>query len=74
MSELEKTKNELRESLERIPASGSFEGARLATRVSELAVIYANLVSQMEPKKSSQTALASATTEHPEEKSEVGTP
>jgi hypothetical protein len=36
MSELQKTKRELIEVLDRIPASGSFEGADLAQKASHL--------------------------------------
>jgi len=36
MTELDKTKEELIEVLDRIPASGSFEGAELARKVTEL--------------------------------------
>jgi len=46
MSELEKTKKEMIEILERIPGSGSFEGAELATRVAELMDQYNALADQ----------------------------
>jgi hypothetical protein len=36
MSEMEKTKKELIQILDRIPASGSFEGADLAVKASDL--------------------------------------
>jgi hypothetical protein len=69
VSEIEATKRDLKEILERIPASGSFEGARLATLASRLAVKYANLVSGASPEDLVHT-LASAHAKKPESKSD----
>jgi hypothetical protein len=62
MSELQKTKQELKEVLDRIPASGSFEGADLAQQAS-------NLIERLKELKTKETqlhSLASAPTPTPE--------
>jgi hypothetical protein len=50
MSELEKTKKEMITILEQIPASGSFEGAELVLKVSELSKKWRELASATPPK------------------------
>jgi hypothetical protein len=69
MSDIEQTRKELKEILAKIPASGSFEGARLATQASQLAVKYADLIAHSPPKELVKS-LASATPPEPEENSE----
>jgi hypothetical protein len=65
MSQIEQTRRELKELLAKIPGSGSFEGARLATQVSQLAVKYADLVSRSP----SEGLMETAPTPGPDKKS-----
>jgi len=65
MSELQQTKKELIEVLDRIPASGSFEGADLAQRASSLIERF----KELKAKETRLNSLASAPAPEPAENS-----
>jgi hypothetical protein len=70
MSEIENTRKELRRILDMIPASGSFESARLATQASELAIKYADLVTSSSSKNLMHGLASSPNSLPPEERTE----
>jgi hypothetical protein len=61
MSERDETKQEMIRILERIPASGSFEAADLAVKVSELSRKWLSLNSMPESEPSESAMASSAT-------------